>query len=91
MFVKRQQIVDLLTSQGKVKYVNQAMLRMLLCLLNVEEEDRVDCQGLLENEWMKLYYSKYKASILKKTKNQMVKNKRHREIRPDFPFYECIH
>ena len=88
MFVKRQKFVDLLAAQGKLKTMNQSMVRLLRLLLSVEEKDRVDCFELLENDWMKLYYSKYKTSILRKTKNQMAKNKRHYERRPDFPYYE---
>jgi len=91
VFVKQQKFVQLLTSQQKVKYMNQPMLRLLRSLLNVEEAHRVECSKMLQTDWMKLYYSKYKASILKKTKNQMIKNKKQSVRRPDFPYYECIH
>jgi len=89
--VKGHKFIDLLAAHDKVKFMNQPMLRLLTNLLNVDEQDRVDCTELLENEWMKLYYSKYKTSILKKTKNQMIKNKKQRERRPDFPYYKCNH
>jgi len=89
-FVRRQQFVPLLVAQQKAKYLNQGMLQLLRSLLSVEENERADCGRLLESEWLRTYHSKYRTSILKKTKQQMARTKKHRESRPEFPFYECI-
>lgn len=88
--VKHQKLVELITIHEKTKYVNQKMVNLMKYMLNVREDERFDSVDVIRNEWLTLYYSKYKSQIKKKSQTQIARNQKLAKKMGIFPYYKCL-
>ena len=88
--VKHSKIIELLTMQDRLKYVNQKMVSLISGLLSVRENERFDCCTIIEHEWLNLYYSKYKLKLQQKSESQSARNRKLHQKMEIFPYYKCL-
>ena len=88
--VRHQKLVELITSQDRAKYVNIKMVNLMCKMLNVRENERFSAVDVIRNEWLNLYYSKYKTQIKKKSKTQITRNRKLVRKMEMFPYYKCM-
>jgi len=67
--------------------VRKQALKMIEQLLEMEEDDRLGIEEVLENEWFKNYYNRYKRRIHQKSKSQRDRHVRQQKEMEKLPFY----
>eukprot|EP01084_Bolivina_argentea_P024835 46237_1 len=73
--IKKQKLKQLIVFRDKTKFVTPKMLHLICLLLRFEARERIDSSVILQDEWLCLYYQKYKAQIKRKSKLQLLRNK----------------
>eukprot|EP01083_Nonionella_stella_P140642 431702_1 len=85
--IKKQKLKQLIVFRDKTKFVTPKMLHLICLLLRFEARERIDSSVILQDEWLCLYYQKYKAQIKRKSKLQLLRNKAMESKMNVFPYY----
>eukprot|EP01083_Nonionella_stella_P009425 27169_1 len=77
-----------LAANGFSSYISKQAVKLIKCLLNVDEEKRLNTKEMLHWDWFKTYYKQCESIINKKSKTQRLKHMRQQEQTKEFPFYK---
>merc|ERR1719464_1196145 len=78
---------EYLQSQGLAHLARKGALRMMGGLLALDEKERMDIGGVLNDEWFKNYFARYKRRIQQKSKSQRERHLRQQRQMQSLPYY----
>lgn len=79
---------EYLEGQGLSHFARKAALRMMGGLLELEEAKRMSIGEVLNDEWFKNYYARYKRRIQQKSKSQRERHLRQQRQMQSLPYYK---
>eukprot|EP01084_Bolivina_argentea_P132447 233734_1 len=85
--IKHGNIMELVEMYGKTKHVNQKMVKLMCEMLSFRESERINSRDIIMNEWLNIYYSKYKNTIDRRSRFQLLRNSKLANKMRAFPYY----